>query len=91
LRHRIEWLASARRDLAKLPRHIQPRVAAKVDLLSDDPRPPGSKALQGAGRGLMRIRVDDYRVVYRVRDAELTVLVVMAAHRGDVYRRLGRG
>lgn len=39
----------------------------------------------------MRIRVDDYRVVYRVRDAELTVLVVMAAHRGDVYRRLGRG
>lgn len=88
--YRVEWLPAARRDLAGLPRPVQVEVAAKVDALAENPRPPGAAALQGAARGLMRVRIADYRVVYRIRDAELLVLVVLAAHRSDVYRRLGR-
>jgi mRNA interferase RelE/StbE len=88
--YRIELLSAARRDLAALPRQVRDRIAAKIELLAIDPRPPGAKALQGEARGLMRIRLEDWRVVYRVRDRELVVLVVMAAHRSEVYRRLGR-
>lgn len=34
-----------------------------------------------------RIRIGDYRVIYDVYDAELTVSVVRAAHRREVYDR----
>ncbi len=41
--------------------------------------------LKGELRGLRRIRVGDYRVVYEVQDSILLVLVVRVAHRRDAY------
>lgn len=38
--------------------------------------------------GLLRVRSGDYRVVYRVEDRELLVLVVALGHRREVYRSL---
>jgi mRNA interferase RelE/StbE len=90
VRYRIEWLAAAVRDVKALPRDVQRRVADRIDLLAYEPRPADAKALPGAASGLLRTRIGDHRVVYRVRDAELIVLVVMAAHRSEVYRRLQR-
>ncbi len=37
-----------------------------------------------------RIRIGNYRVVYKIRDRELIVLVVAAAERGGIYRLLRR-
>jgi len=50
-----------------------------------NPARPGAKALQGDGKRL-RIRVGDYRVIYRVEDDRLVVLVVKVGHRREVYR-----
>ena len=44
--------------------------------------------MKGENRGLRRLRVGDYRVVYEVLDGELVVLVVRIAQRREVYRRL---
>lgn len=44
-----------------------------------------SKALKGVP-GALRVRAGDYRVVYRVEDRELLVLVVAIGHRREVYR-----
>jgi mRNA interferase RelE/StbE len=49
----------------------------------DDPRLIG-KSLRGAG--LWRYRVGDYRVLCRIDDGVLTVLVVELGHARDVYR-----
>lgn len=58
--------------------------AAILDL-ADTPRPAG--CLKMAGRDeLWRIRVGDWRVVYRIEDARLVVLVIAVAPRGGVYR-----
>ncbi|MBI3073650.1 MAG: type II toxin-antitoxin system mRNA interferase toxin, RelE/StbE family [Deltaproteobacteria bacterium] len=38
--------------------------------------------------GVWRARVGDYRVVYRVDDRAVTILVVRIGHRRDVYRGL---
>jgi mRNA interferase RelE/StbE len=48
------------------------------------PRPPGVKKL--AGREAWRIRVADYRVIYEIADADLTILVVEIGHRREIYR-----
>jgi mRNA interferase RelE/StbE len=43
--------------------------------------------LKGEFRGLRRVRVGDYRIVYELMDEVLVVLVVAIPHRQDAYRR----
>ena len=46
------------------------------------------KPLQGKGNeGLLRLRVGDYRVIYSVDNGRLTVYVVDAGNRGQIYNR----
>ncbi|HEV2364154.1 MAG TPA: type II toxin-antitoxin system RelE/ParE family toxin [Caulobacteraceae bacterium] len=52
----------------------------------DDPRSAG-QALRGSALGeFWRYRVGDYRLVCRIEDARLVVLVVALGHRREVYR-----
>ncbi len=43
-------------------------------------------ALVGEHAGYWRWRIGDYRVVARIEDERITVLVVRVAHRREVYR-----
>ena len=76
---------SAARELRRVTKPDRARIVAAIDRLAETPH-IGS-ALKGDLRGLRRVRVGDYRVVYEVRDDELVVLVVRVAHRRDAYRR----
>lgn len=84
--YRVVVLPAARRRLMRLDPAAR-RVGALIDSLTHDPRPAGMKALRGMP-GLLRVRSGDYRVVYRVEDRELLVLVVALGHRREVYRSL---
>ena len=77
----------ALKELAKLDRPIARRIVMAVDRLGAQPRPQGARALVGYP-GMWRIQIGDYRVVYAIKDAELTVLALRVAHRKDVYRNL---
>ena len=46
------------------------------------------RPLRGNLRGLRRLRVGSYRIVYELRQDELTALVVRVAHRSNAYRQL---
>lgn len=85
--YQIIFSPQARRSLRKLPPSIQQRVNDNILALAENPRPSGVKALQGY-RGLLRLRVGEYRVIYRVEDRQLIVVVVQVGHRRDIYRRL---
>lgn len=76
---------AAERDLAKLDRSARQAAAAALSALALNPRPPGCVKLAGAP-DLWRIRFGRYRVVYRIEDARLLVIVVKIADRKDVYR-----
>ncbi|MGP0069515.1 MAG: type II toxin-antitoxin system RelE family toxin [Isosphaeraceae bacterium] len=86
-RYEIELKPSAAAELAKFPRKVRERIAARINALTAIPRPPGSKKLEGEDE-TYRIRVGDYRILYQVRDEVLLILVVRIAHRKDVYRNL---
>ena len=83
--YRVEFTTAAARQIRKLPKPARTRVLTAVSGLTDDPRPHGAKKLVGE-RTAWRIRVGDYRVIYDVIDAQLTVTVVRAAHRREVYK-----
>ena len=54
---------------------------AIYNLPSGDTRP-----LEGH-KGLYRLRVGDYRIIYTIDNGELIVCVVDAGNRGDIYKR----
>ena len=76
---------SAARELARVPRRDRERIMHAIDRLGDNPL--AGSTLKGNLRGLRRVRVGDYRVVYEVLDGDLVVLVVLVAHRREAYRR----
>jgi mRNA interferase RelE/StbE len=81
----VEFLPSAARDLAALERSMQRRITRRIDQLASDPRGFGSVKLRGA-KDIWRSRVGDYRILFRIEDDRLVVLVIKFAHRRDVYR-----
>jgi mRNA interferase RelE/StbE len=84
-RYRVEVAAEVAKQLRRVPRTDVRRIYATIELLADTPRPPGAKPLKGPP-GRWRVRVGDYRIIYRINDDVLLVLVLAAQHRKDVYR-----
>ena len=72
------------KELRRLSRQDQRRIAHAIDQLAENPRPPGSIHLRN--RDGWRIRVGTYRVIYSIEDERLLVLVVKIGHRREVYR-----
>jgi Cytotoxic translational repressor of toxin-antitoxin stability system len=83
--YRVLLRRSAAHELANLPQPIRRRVARAIDALASDPRPPGAKLLTGPDR-IWRLRIGDYRILYRVDDELVQVLVIRVRHRSDAYR-----
>jgi mRNA interferase RelE/StbE len=83
--YRVVLRRSATRELAGLPQPVRGRVTRALAALAAQPRPPGAKLLSGPDR-IWRIRVGDYRILYRVDDDRVVVVVVRIRHRSIAYR-----
>jgi mRNA interferase RelE/StbE len=82
--YRLLIKPSAAKELEGLPMKDRRRVVARMQGLSDQPRPPGCEKL--TGRDLFRIRQGNYRIPYEVQDQDLTITIFKIGHRRDVYR-----
>ncbi len=80
----VTILRSAQKSLAALPAAVQDRIIGMIRCLAASPRPSGVKKL--SGRDAWRLRSGDYRLIYEISDAKLTILVVDVGHRKDIYR-----
>jgi Cytotoxic translational repressor of toxin-antitoxin stability system len=84
--YRITVAPSASKEIEALPAPLAQRVAGKIDALALNPRPPGTKKLEG--EPLWRIRVGDYRIVYAIDDSAGIVDISRVRHRSKVYKAL---
>jgi len=81
----ISWRDTAKKELSRLDKSVQKRIAAYLkERVALDPKSFG-KPLRSNLKGLWRYRVDDYRILCRIEDAQLVVLVITVGHRKDVY------
>ncbi len=74
--------------MRRLDRQVQSRILAFLRSRiagRENPRRLG-RTLTGSRTGLWRYRVGDYRLVCRIEDQIVTVLVLAIAHRREVYR-----
>ncbi|MCX7342527.1 MAG: type II toxin-antitoxin system RelE/ParE family toxin [Proteobacteria bacterium] len=81
----IEWEPIAEKQLEKLDFPIQKKIRNYLhERVTTDPRATASP-LVGNKSGLWRYRVGDYRIICRIKDHLLVVLVLEVGHRKDVY------
>jgi mRNA interferase RelE/StbE len=81
----VVFARSSRKELQNLDPHVARRILRQIASLVTDPRPSGVVKLEGAN-DLWRIRVGQWRVVYRISDREHLVDVIAIRHRSDAYR-----
>ena len=84
----VEFLPAAAKELRKLDRTVAARIIRTLEeriATLDDPRTVGS-ALVGEHAGYWRWRIGDYRVIAKIEDERITILVIRVAHRREVYR-----
>lgn len=72
------------KQLKNIPERDYKKVMASIAALATDPRPQGSIKLKG--RPGYRIREGNYRVIYEINDKILTVTVIEAGNRKEIYK-----
>lgn len=83
----VEWDENAAEELEKLDHQAQRRILAYLRdriATSEDPRRFGKPLLRDKA-GLWRYRVGDYRIICRIEDDRVVVLVLAVGHRSKVY------
>ena len=87
---RIEFDPAAAKELGKLDKPIARRIVAFLSeriAPLDDPRSMG-EALRGDELGqYWKYRLGDHRIVSRIFDEQILIVVVRIGHRSSIYRR----
>ena len=84
-RYSIQISRTAEKQLRKLLRKDQRRVAKAMLGLADNPIPKGARKLSGYD-DVFRIRVGQHRVIYSVSGKTLIIIILKIGHHKDVYR-----
>lgn len=85
----FEIFPSARREWKKLDRDIKQQAVRKLDQLRKNPRVPSARLSGMDDCYKIKLRSKGYRIIYRVVDDRLVIVIVAAAKRDagkrDVY------
>ena len=83
--HSIEYTKKALKVLAKMPPDLRALVERKIEEVAADPHALHNHVKRLQGRLEFRLRVHDWRGIYRVLDDRVVMLVVKIGTRGQVY------
>lgn len=85
MKYTIDIKKRAEKFIVKLPKPEKERVLKAIYKL---PEGEDIKQLKGKkNKGLLRLRVGDYRIIYSVDDGKLIVYVIDAGNRGEIYNK----
>ena len=69
-----------------MPRNVALNIRAKLDDLAKDPFAQNNNVKALVGNEGYRLRVGDWRIIYRVEKDRLEILVLRIGTRGGVYQ-----
>ncbi len=84
--YHIEYRASAKKTLRKIPSNLAKTIVGKINQLAEDPYAPNNNVTRLTGESGYRLRVGDWRVLYDIHDDISVIEVVKIGPRGGVYR-----
>ncbi len=84
--YKVAYLDSVEEDLKRLDKPTVKKILNRIETyLAKDPRGLG-KPLKGDFQGYWRYRWGDYRVIYKISEREILIIVLRISHRREVYR-----
>ncbi len=82
--YQVKILSAACKDLDRFPKITFLKLTQEIDKLKSNPRPFGVMKLTNEEG--YRVRVGDYRILYRVDDPVKQIFVYRIKHRKEAYR-----
>ena len=82
----VEFQADAIDDLGRLDTAIVRQVRNRLDGLAENAETMRHRMLSGRLRGLFRLRIGDYRLLYTLDREKRTIVVRAVRHRSEIYR-----
>ncbi len=83
--YKVAYLDSVEEDLKKLDKSTVRKILNRIETyLVCDPKELG-KPLKGEFQGYWRYRWGDYRVIYKISEREILIIVLRISNRKDVY------
>jgi len=83
--YKVVYLDRVEDDIKKLDKATVKKILARIETyLSADPKGLG-KPLKGEFQGYWRYRWGDYRVIYKISEREVLILILRISHRKEVY------
>jgi mRNA interferase RelE/StbE len=82
--YNLRILPAAQKDLKRLQGKIFDKIKSEILSLANNPRPYG--ALKLTNEDGYRIRVGDYRVLYRIDEKIKEIFIYRVKHRKESYR-----
>jgi len=80
----VLYTSEAKESIGKLSVKKKRQIKDAVERIAKNPAI--GKCLTGDLRGLLSYRSGDYRIIYRIFHKEITVVILTAGHRKDVYK-----
>ena len=83
--YKVVYLDQVEEDLRKLDKSVAKKILVRIEsYLAKDPKGLG-KPLKGEFQGYWRYRWGDYRVIYKISEQEILVIILRISHRKSVY------
>jgi mRNA interferase RelE/StbE len=83
--YKVAYLDSVGEDLKKLDKSTVRKILNRIETyLAQEPKELG-KPLKGEFQGYWRYRWGDYRVIYKISERDILIIVLRISNRKDVY------
>jgi mRNA interferase RelE/StbE len=84
--YQIQYRASARKMLQRMPNNVARTVVGKIEQLAENPYAPNNNIKRLRSESRYRLRVGNWRVLYEIHDDILVIEVIKIGPRGGMYR-----
>lgn len=84
--YRIEYGREASKTMRTLPRNLATTIRGILERLAADPFASNNNVKRLRNREDYRLRIGDWRILYSVNEAVLTIGVLRIGPRGQVYQ-----
>jgi len=85
--YRIDITKKVKKFIAKRDKSIQIKIISAFEILSQDPynNTLDTKPLKGKNKNQYRLRINNYRFIYKIEDDILTLFILDGNNRGHIY------
>jgi mRNA interferase RelE/StbE len=85
-RYNIFFTREAKRNVEKVDPSIKRVIQKAIESLSVSPAK--GKPLAYDLSGLHSLRTSDYRIIYRLKERKLIIIIIAVGHRKEIYKKL---